>query len=57
MIAETSIHFLLLGVAASATPPKLTPEPPFAKLDKRIYGPLCFPLGAGFALLTKGFAS
>jgi hypothetical protein len=36
---------------------KLTPEQPFAKLDRQLYGPLCLLLGTGFALLTKGYAS
>jgi hypothetical protein len=53
-----SLVFLARGVA-TYTPAwrKLTPERPFARLDTRIYGPLCLLLGAGFALLTKGFAS
>lgn len=53
-----SAVFLARGLAAyTAGWRELTPEQPFASLDKRFYGPLCILLGAGFALLTKGFAS
>lgn len=30
----------------------LTPEEPFASLDRKIYAPLCLFIGVGFALLT-----
>jgi hypothetical protein len=31
---------------------RLTPQEPFATLDRRVYGPLCLALGAGFAALA-----
>lgn len=31
---------------------RLSPEQPFLKLNRRIYSPLCFLIGAGFALLV-----
>ena len=35
---------------------RLTPEEPFATLDRRFYGPLCLGLGAVYLILTmKGF--
>jgi len=30
---------------------KICPEEPFATLDKKYYGPLCFTIGAAFALI------
>jgi len=31
---------------------RMAPEQPFLKLNRRIYSPLCFLIGIGFALLT-----
>ena len=33
---------------------RLTPEEPFASLDRTLYGPLCLILGAGFLILATG---
>ncbi|HCL63757.1 MAG TPA: DUF3995 domain-containing protein [Rhizobium sp.] len=35
----------------------LTPQEPFATLDRRYFGPLSLLLGAGFVLLTTGYAA
>jgi hypothetical protein len=35
---------------------RITPQEPFASLDRRVYGPLCLALGAGYAFLfATGF--
>ena len=31
---------------------RMTPQEPFATLDRRYYGPMCLALGAGFAVLA-----
>ena len=37
---------------------RLTPEEPFASLDRRLYSPLCILLGAGFIFLSiRGYRS
>jgi hypothetical protein len=45
--------FLARGVAAW-TPAwrRLTPQQPFARLDERIYGPLCLAIGAGLVAVA-----
>ena len=45
--------FLARGVAAYAPAwRQLTPEQPFARLDRQLYGPLCLILGCLFAIVT-----
>lgn len=46
--------FLLRGVAAYLPAfRKRFPEKPFATLDRRLYGPLCLLIGAGFLFLLS----
>lgn len=49
MLALVGTAFVVRG-ALSFTPfwRKLTPEQPFATLDRKYYGPLCLVLGLGF---------
>lgn len=52
-----ALIFLGRGIAGF-TPAwrRLTPEMPFARLDRQFYSPLCLAIGFGFAFLaTKGF--
>jgi len=48
-----SIVFIARGLAGY-TPAwrRLTPELPFARLDRRYYSPLCLAIGGGFAFLV-----
>ncbi len=47
--------FLARGVAAYVPSwRRLTPQEPFATLDRRWYGPLCLALGAGLAAVLWG---
>ena len=36
---------------------RLTPQQPFARLDRRLYGPLCLLIGAGLLLIVFGTAA
>lgn len=48
--------FFARGVAAFLPAWRaLVPREPFARLDRRYYGPLCLVMGAGFTLLATGF--
>jgi hypothetical protein len=51
--AVAAIVFLARGMAGF-TPAwrRLTPELPFARLDRRYYSPLCLAIGLGFAFLV-----
>jgi hypothetical protein len=51
-----SAVFLARGVAAW-TPAwrRLTPQQPFARLDERLYGPLCLALGGGLIAVAVSF--
>lgn len=54
--AGVALVFLTRGVLGF-TPAwrRLTPEQPFARLDRRFYSPLCLAIGLGYAfLLLKG---
>lgn len=54
-LAGLAAVFLLRGGAAYLPSwRRLVPEEPFATLDRRLYGPLCLVLGAGFLILTYG---
>jgi hypothetical protein len=56
--AGAALVFLGRGIAGF-TPAwrRLTPEMPFARLDRQYYSPLCLLIGAAFvALVLKGFA-
>ncbi|SIN79364.1 DUF3995 domain-containing protein [Vannielia litorea] len=54
-LAVLTAVFLARGAAAYvAAWRRLVPEEPFATLDRRIYGPLCLGIGAGFLILTYG---
>ncbi len=48
--------FLARGVAAYLPAWRVrVPQQPFARLDRRYYGPLCLVIGAGFTLLATGY--
>jgi hypothetical protein len=48
-----AVVFLLRGMAAYLPSwRKLTPEQPFARLDRQVYGPLCLAIGAGYLFLV-----
>lgn len=50
MIAVVALVFFARGIAAYVWRWRwLTPEMPFARLDRWIYGPLCLLMAAGFA--------
>ncbi|PWK70604.1 DUF3995 domain-containing protein [Aminobacter sp. AP02] len=53
------IALVFLGRGTAGFTPawrRLTPEMPFARLDRLYYSPLCLAIGAGFAFLAiKGF--
>lgn len=50
MIAVVALVFFARGIAAYVWRWRwLTPEMPFARLDRWIYGPLCLVMAAGFA--------
>jgi hypothetical protein len=51
-IIVLALIFLLRGaVSFTSLPRRMQAEEPFATLDRRIYGPLCLALGAGYAAL------
>ncbi|MFC3164772.1 DUF3995 domain-containing protein [Ciceribacter thiooxidans] len=50
--------FLARGVAAYLPAWRArVPQQPFARLDRRYYGPLCLVIGAGFTLLATGYTA
>ncbi len=50
--------FLARGVAAYLPAWRArVPRQPFARLDRRYYGPLCLVIGAGFTLLATGYTA
>lgn len=50
--------FLARGVAAYLPAWRArVPQQPFARLDRRYYGPLCLVIGAGFILLATGYTA
>jgi hypothetical protein len=54
-LAMLVLVFALRGVAAWLPQwRRIWPEPAFARLDRRYYGPLCLVLAAGFAALLAG---
>ena len=54
-MALISLIFLARGVAAFLPAwRRLTPEPAFARMDRKLYGPLCTALGIGYLILTIG---
>jgi uncharacterized membrane protein len=54
LLAATAV-FLARGVAAYVPAwRRLTPQEPFARLDRTLYGPLCLLLAAGLAVVALG---
>ena len=55
LLIGAALVFLARGVLAYLKIwRKMTPEEPFATLDRRIYGPLCLALGIAFIILNLG---
>ncbi|HLP66788.1 MAG TPA: DUF3995 domain-containing protein, partial [Rhizobium sp.] len=56
----TVLAFVFLARGAAAYLPAWrvrVPQQPFARLDRRYYGPLCLVIGAGFTLLATGYTA
>lgn len=53
LLGAAALVFLGRGALAhTAAWRRLTPEQPFSRLDRQVYGPLCLAVGAGLALLA-----